>query len=254
MGMLDKKVGLVTGAGSGIGRASAIALAEAGARVVVADLDASGGAQTVASIVAAGGQAVFVEADVTSASAVEAMVAAAIDTYGQLDCAHNNVGGVTQTDRLRTHEFTQATWGRDLDLTLTGLWLCMKYELTHMLSRGSGSIVNTASVLGHVATPGVASYVAAKHAVIGLTKAAALEYAEDGIRVNAVSPGYIPTPSLQAIIDTTPALEAQWAAKHPIGRMGQPEEIAAAVVWLCSDAASFVVGHTLVVDGGYTTQ
>ncbi len=251
---LEGRVALVTGGGSGIGKASAIAFAEAGASVVVADIAAPGADETAHTITRAGGQATVVKADVTVARDVEAMVSHAVRLYGRLDCAHNNAGGVTDPARRLTHEYEEAIWRRDIDLNLHSVWLCMKHEIPQMLHQGQGCIVNTASIMGLVATTGATSYAAGKHAVVGLTRASALEYAQLGLRINAVCPGYVPTPSVREIIDTDPSLEERFTSKHPVGRMGTPEEIAAVVVWLCSDAASFVTGHAMPVDGGYTAQ
>lgn len=252
-GMLTDQIVLVTGGGSGIGRASAIACARVGAKVVVADVDSQGGEQTVRTIKDAGGEGVFVKADVSRATEVEALINRVIELYDRLDCAHNNVGGAKDT-RIYTHEYSEEDWGWVVDINLKSAWLCMKYEIPHMLEQGGGVIVNTSSVLGLGGVRGSSAYVAGKHGVIGLTRAAALEYAQQGIRINAVCPGYIPTPAVKRIMDTDPGLEAQFIASEPIGRMGRPEEIAEAVVWLCSDAASFVTGHAMAVDGGYLAQ
>jgi NAD(P)-dependent dehydrogenase (short-subunit alcohol dehydrogenase family) len=201
-----------------------------------------------------GGEAIFVRADVTQATAVEALISKAVETYGRLDCAHNNAG-IGSRPRTPLHECTEETWDRVLSVHLTGVWLCMKYEIIQMLPQGSGAIVNTASIMGLVGSwSGTAAYNASKHGVVGLTKTAALEYASAGIRVNAVCPAYIRTPLIEDALTTNPALEAQIVARHPLGRMGRPDEIAEAVVWLCSDAASCVTGHTMTVDGGYVAQ
>ena len=253
-GQLDGKVALVTGGASGIGRATALACAREGARLVIADLHEDGGQQTVHLITEKGGDAIFVQADVSSVAAVEAMIRTAVDTYGRLDCAHNNAG-IGSRPRAPLHECPEDTWDRVLSINLKGVWLCMKYEIIQMLTQSSGAIVNTASIMGLVGSwSGTAAYNASKHGVVGLTKTAALEYATAGIRVNAVCPGYIRTPLIEDALTSNPALEAQIVARHPVGRMGRPEEIAAAVVWLCSDAASFVTGHTMTVDGGYVAQ
>jgi NAD(P)-dependent dehydrogenase (short-subunit alcohol dehydrogenase family) len=251
---LDGKVALVTGGASGIGRATALIFAREGAKLVVADRNEDGGHQTVHMITENGGKAIFVQVDVSNATAVEAMLSTAVETYGRLDCAHNNAG-IGSRPRAPLHECTEETWDRVLAINLKGVWLCMKYEIIQMLTQGSGTIVNTASIMGLVGSwSGTAAYNASKHGVVGLTKTAALEYATSGIRVNAVCPGYIHTPLIEEALTSNPALEAQIVARHPVGRMGQPEEIAEAVVWLCSDAASFVTGHTMTVDGGYVAQ
>ena len=212
------------------------------------------GQQTVHRITEQGGDATFVHVDVTNASEVEAMMATTVETYGRLDCAHNNAG-IGARPRVLLHERSEESWDRVLGINLKGVWLCMKYEILQMRTQGSGTIVNTASIMGLVGSwSGTAAYNASKHGVVGLTKTAALEYATAGIRVNAVCPGYIHTPLIEEALTSNPALEAQIVARHPVGRMGKPEEIAEAVVWLCSDAASFVTGHTMTVDGGYVAQ
>ncbi len=251
---VDGKVALVTGGDSGIGRATALTFAREGAKLVIADMNAEGGQQTVHMITENGGEATFVQVDVSKAIELEAMISKAVETYGRLDCAHNNAG-IGSRPRAPLHKCTEETWDRVLAINLKGVWLCMKYEIIQMLKQGSGTIVNTASIMGLVGSwSGTAAYNASKHGVVGLTKTAALEYATAGIRVNAICPGYIQTPLIEEALTSNPALEAQIVARHPVGRMGKPEEIAEAVVWLCSDAASFVTGHTMTVDGGYVAQ
>jgi NAD(P)-dependent dehydrogenase (short-subunit alcohol dehydrogenase family) len=253
-GILNGKVAFVTGGASGIGRATALTFAREGAKLVVVDMNEEGGQQTVHMITENGGEATFVEVDVTSASAVEAMISKTVETYGRLDCAHNNAG-IAGRIRAPLHECSEDAWDQVLAINLKGVWLCMKYEIPQMLHQGSGAIVNTASIMGLVGSwSGTSAYNASKHGVVGLTKTAALEYATLGIRVNAVCPGYIWTPLIENALLSRPAMEAQIVSRHPVGRMGRPEEIAAAVVWLCSDAASFVTGHTMTVDGGYVAQ
>lgn len=246
--LMQDKVALVTGASSGIGRATALVFAREGAKVVVADLNVVGGQETVQLVKTAGGEAVFVETDVSQAASVEAMVQTALDTYGRLDCAHNNAGveGVLS----RTAEQTEQDWEPVIRINLKGVWLCMKYELPHMVQQGSGAIVNTASGAGLIGVKRMAAYVASKHGVIGLTKTAALEYAKSGVRVNAVCPGVIQTAMVERVSGRRPDVLEKMIAAEPIGRSGQPEEIAESVVWLCSDAASFVTGHAMAVDGG----
>ncbi|GIX49235.1 MAG: short chain dehydrogenase [Candidatus Tectimicrobiota bacterium] len=252
-GCLAGKVVLVTGAASGIGRATALACAREGARVVVADTAAAGGEETVARIRQAGGEARFVRADVTRAAEVEALVAEAVAAYGRLDCAHNNAG--IEGPLAPTAEYPEEAWDRVLAVNLKGVWLCMKYEIAQMLRQGGGAIVNTASLAGLVGARRLAAYVASKHGVVGLTRAAALEYAKAGIRVNAVCPGIIRTAMVQRMfLERNPQAEERLAASEPMGRLGTPEEVAEAVVWLCSDAASFVTGHALSVDGGLAAQ
>jgi NAD(P)-dependent dehydrogenase (short-subunit alcohol dehydrogenase family) len=253
-GRLEGTVALVTGGASGIGRATALTFAREGAKLIIADMNEDGGQQTVHLITEKGGEAIFVRTDVSKAVEVQALISTAVETYGRLDCAHNNAG-ISSRPRAPLHECTEETWDRVLAVNLKGVWLCMKYELIQMLKQSSGTIVNTASIMGLVGSwSGTAAYNASKHGVVGLTKTAALEYATSGIRVNAVCPGYIHTPLIEEALTSNPALEAQIITRHPVGRMGRPEEIADAVVWLCSDAASFVTGHTLTVDGGYVAQ
>jgi NAD(P)-dependent dehydrogenase (short-subunit alcohol dehydrogenase family) len=256
-GLLAGKVMLVTGGASGIGRATALACAREGARLIIADLQAEGGHHTVHLITATGGEASFVQIDVTHATAVDALISEAVARYGRLDCAHNNAGisglGIAGDHRALTAEYPDARWHQVIAINLTGVWLCMQYELQQMLTQGGGAIVNTASAAGLVGLVGHAAYVASKHGVVGLTKAAALEYAQHGIRVNCVCPGYIETP-MTAPGRQDPDRRARMLASEPVGRMGHPEEVAEAVVWICSDAASFVTGHTMAVDGGYVAQ
>ena len=251
-GQLDSKVALVTGGSSGIGRATALTFAREGAKVVVADMQPDGGHQTVHMIQESGGEATFVPVDVTRAADVEAMIAKAVQTYGRLDCAYNNAG-VGSRARAPLADYPEEDWHRIIAINLTGVWLCMKYEIPQMLQQGGGAIVNTASIAGLVGLSETSAYVASKHGVVGITRTAALEYARQGIRVNCVCPGYIRTPmTAQSMSD--PDRLAQMIAREPIGRVGNPEEVAAAVMWLCSDAASFVTGHTMTVDGGYMAQ
>jgi NAD(P)-dependent dehydrogenase (short-subunit alcohol dehydrogenase family) len=200
-----------------------------------------------------GGEATFVQVDVTSTSAVEAMIGKTVETYGRLDCAHNNAG-IGSRPRVLLHELPEESWDQVSDINLKGVWLCMKYEVVQMLKQGGGTIVNTASIMGLVGSWNRSgAYNASKHGVVGLTKTAASEYAKQGIRVNCVCPGYIQTP-MTAPGMNDPERMARIIASEPIGRVGTPEEVAEAVVWLCSDAASFVTGHTMTVDGGYVAQ
>jgi NAD(P)-dependent dehydrogenase (short-subunit alcohol dehydrogenase family) len=250
---LTDKVALVTGGASGLGRATALLFAREGARVAVADIDAAGTQETVRQIEEAGGTAMAVTADVTQATAVEAMVSQAVLTFGGLDCAFNNAG-IEGSVGTTTADYIEDEWDRVINVDLKGVWLCMKYEITHMLKQGSGAIVNTSSVAGLVGLRGSSPYVAAKHGVVGMTKTAALEYAQQGIRVNAVCPGVFRTPLVERIIDRTPQRQQEYMNAQPIGRLGEPEELAEAVVWLCSDAASFVTGHAFPVDGGFVAK
>ena len=256
-GILNGKVALVTGGASGIGRATALTFAREGAKLIVADMNEDGGQQTVHMITEQGGEAIFVQTDVTQATAVEALISKAVATYGRLDCAHNNAGisgaGIGGEHRALTAEYPDERWHQVIAINLTGVWLCMKYEIAQMLTHGGGTIVNTASAAGLVGLPYASAYVASKHGVVGLTKTAALEYAQQSIRVNCVCPGYIQTPmTARGLSD--PEQKAQIVAREPIGRVGTPEEVAEAVVWLCSDTASFVTGHAMSVDGGYVAQ
>jgi NAD(P)-dependent dehydrogenase (short-subunit alcohol dehydrogenase family) len=247
MGALDGKAALVTGAGSGLGRASVIAMARAGATVTVADLNEEGGKETVALVLEEGADVDFVRADVTQPDDVAAMVDKAVARWGRLDCAVNNAG--TTGASAPTADYTLDDWTRTLELNLTSVFLCLKREIPAMLERG-GAIVNMASGAGLVGFPGLPAYVASKHGVVGLTRAAAMEYAGQGVRINAICPGSTRTPMLEAFMGGDEQVERMLTRPIPVGRLGRPEEIAEAVVWLCSDAASFVVGHALAVDGG----
>ena len=244
----DGKVALVTGGNSGIGRAAAKAFAREGARVVIAARRVPEGEDTVRMIKEDRGQALFVQTDVSQADAVDAMIQKTLSAYGRLDFAFNNAGiGVSAP----LADLTEEDFDRVIGINLKGVWLCMKAEIRQMLIQGGGAIVNTSSGYGLVASSlGVSAYSASKHGVIGLTKAAALEYAKAGIRVNAVVPGWTSTAIVEDILQNVPQLEARILDHEPTGRMGRPEEVAEAVLWLCSDAASFVIGHSLCVDGG----
>ena len=251
-GRLQGKVALVTGGGSGIGRASALAFAREGAKVVISDIAVAGGEETVRMVKAVGGEATFVKADVSKAAEVETLMKKVLETYGRLDCAFNNAG--IEGGLQQTTECIEQNWDRTLAVNLKGVWLCMKYEIPAMLKQGSGAIVNTSSVAGLVGFQGLPAYVASKHGVAGLTKTAALEYAKSGIRVNAVCPGVINTPMVERLFSGQPHWGEAVQAMEPVARMGKPEEIAEAVVWLCSDAASFVTGLAMAVDGGMVAQ
>ena len=244
----DGKVALVTGGNSGIGRAAAIAFAREGARVVIAARRIPEGEETVQIIKDAGGHALFAQTDVSQGDVVEAVLQRTLAAYGRLDYAFNNAGIAMLAPFL---EVTEADFDRVIGINLKGVWLCMKAEMRQMLTQGGGAIVNMSSGYGLVSSSlGVSAYTASKHGIIGLTKAAALEYAKAGIRVNAVVPGWIRTPMVDEALENAPQLEARILDHKPGGRMGRPEEVAEAVVWLCSDAASFVTGHSMIIDGG----
>ena len=245
----ESKVALVTGGNSGIGQAIAIAFAKEGAKVVVAARRASEGNETVAMIEGLGGQAHFVQTDVSNAGEVKAMVAACVAAYGGLDYAINNAG-IEGTPLIQTADYEEEVWDRVIDINLKGVWLCMKYEIPEMLKRGQGAIVNMSSVAGLIGGRIGVAYYASKHGVIGATKAAALEYATSGLRINAVCPAVIETPMVTRALTGNDELAEQFRSAHPVGRFGQPEEVASATLWLCSEGASFVTGHALPVDGG----
>jgi len=244
------KVALVTGGNRGIGRATALLFAQSGAKVVIGDIDPAG-SETVETIKRGGGEAVFVRTDVRDEGEVRNLIATAVKTYGGLHCAFNNAGVLPPTVTLA--EMEESTFDETLAVDLKGVFLCMKHEIAHMLQTGGGAIVNNASIAGLIAEPGISAYVAAKHAVIGLSKAAAVEYAGKGIRINALAPGLVNTAMTKAWFDD-PNMSAHFITNTPIGRVSQPAEIAGMVLFLCSDLASFTVGQTFVIDGGYTTH
>ncbi|MUH01498.1 SDR family oxidoreductase [Scytonema sp. UIC 10036] len=247
--MLKDKVALVTGGTAGIGRATAIAYAQQQAKVVVVGRRMDEGEETVRSIKEAGGEAIFVQADVTKEDDVEAMVDKAVGVFGRLNIAFNNAG--TGGENPSLIEQAEAEYDRTMNVNVKGVWLSMRYEIAQMLKQGSGSIVNMASAVGVVALPNLPLYTASKHAVVGLTKAAALQYAKAGIRINVVAPGAIKTDMFEAVTDEA---KAYLTGLHPIGRIGTPLEVANAVLFLSSDLASFVTGETLMVDGGFVAQ
>ncbi|MEN5089529.1 SDR family oxidoreductase [Pseudomonas protegens] len=244
------QVALVTGAANGIGRATAQAFAAEGLKVVVADLDVLGGEETVALIQAAGGEALFVSCNVTQEADVQNLMARTVEAYGRLDYAFNNAG--IEIEKGRLAEGSLDEFDAIMGVNVKGVWLCMKYQLPLLLAQGGGAIVNTASVAGLGAAPKMSIYAASKHAVIGLTKSAAIEYAKKKIRVNAVCPAVIDTDMFRRAYESDPKKAEFAAAMHPVGRIGKVEEIASAVLYLCSDGAAFTTGHALTVDGGAT--
>ena len=249
--MFDGEVALVTGASSGIGRATALAFAAQGAKVVAASRRPQETAETVRLILDAGGEAMSVQVDVSKSEQVQSMVAQIIDRYGRLDIAFNNAG-VEGDSHVPVAKYSEATWDDVMDINLKGVFLCMKYQLPHIVA-AKGAIVNMASVAGLIGGRLGAAYYASKHGVVGLTKAAAMEYATQGVRINAVAPAVIKTALADRVglSSGDPATMAAVLSKHPMGRIGEPEEVAQAVLWLCSKAASFTTGHTLPIDGGF---
>lgn len=247
-----ERVALVTGASFGIGRATALALAAEGARVVLSDVRAEGGAEVMRAIRDRGGDALFVEADVSRAADVARMVGSAARTYGRLDCAFNNAGIAGELAAVA--DITEDDWDVAMNINLKAVWRCMAHEIRIMLAEGGGSIVNTASAAGLVALPGAAAYVVAKHGVVGLTKNAAIEYIKKNIRVNAVCPSFVGTPLTASVNAKYPDFVAHAFQLQPIGRVGTPEEIAETVCFLLSDASSFTTGAMISADGGYVAQ
>ena len=247
----EGKVALVTGGGSGIGRATALAFARDGAQVVIGNRSVERGEETVSMISAAGGTASFRRTDVMVAAEVEALVDHAVTTYGRLDVAFNNAGIEGEVHPTLVDQ-TEANFDAVMGVNVKGVWLSMKYEIPRMLDQGGGAIVNCSSVAGVIGFPGIGIYVASKHAVVGLTKTAALEYSARGIRINAVNPAVIDTEMADRITDGMNMKKDDVIRFHPIGRLGRVEEVAEAVLWLCSDKASFVTGHSMIVDGGFT--
>lgn len=252
MGEFDGKIVLITGAGSGLGRAAALVFAREGASVACSDIDAESGNETVRMIEEIGGSASFQSADVSVAAEVEALVTGVASTYGRLDIAYNNagIGGLGKP----TDQHTLGEFERTMDVNTKGVFLGMKYQIPQMMEQGGGVIVNTASMMGLVGAAGISAYVASKHAVVGLTRSAALEYASKGIRINCICPGIIRTRINEIYWEQFPEAEEEWLEMEPIGRYGEPEEVAEVVAWLASDDASFVHGHAMTVDGGATAQ
>lgn len=246
-GLLEGKTAIVTGGSRGIGRATALKIADEGGEVAVADVVTDEGKETVEMIEDNGGKGVFIETDVSDSEDVQGMVRKTVDEFGKLDCAFNNAGIIGDMDPIA--EYDEEAFERVLNVNLKGVWLCMKSEISEMLDQESGAIVNTSSIWGLVGDVNFSAYIASKHGVTGITKAAALEYADEGIRVNSVHPGVIRTAMVEGLPDET---SEALISKEPIGRAGEPGEIASAVLWLLSDEASFVTGESHVVDGGYT--
>jgi len=252
MGDFDGKVALVTGGGSGIGRATALGFAGEGAKVVIGNRSEDLGEKTAQDIRDAGGEARFQRTDVTSESDVEALVKCAVSTFGGLDVAFNNAG--VEGKIASVVDQTEDDYQQVMDVNVKGVWLSMKYEIPEMLGNGGGAIVNCSSAAGVIGFPGLGVYVASKHAVVGLTKSASLEYSSQGVRINSVNPAVIETGMSDRLIEGTQSSEEFMASLHPIGRIGQVEEVAQAVLWLCAERASFVTGHSLMVDGGFVAQ
>ena len=248
----NRKVALVTGGSTGIGRASALAFSRQGAKVAIADVAIDTGEETVRMIRKAGGEAHFIPCDVSKGKEVKAMIDKTIEVYGRLDWALNNAG--VEGAQLPIGDYPEEICIQVFSIDLMGVWWCMKYEIPQMLKQGGGAIVNMASAAGLVGVPGDSPYTAAKHGVIGMTKSVALEYGKSNIRVNAICPGAIQTQTLERVLAKNPEGGKKLVESTPLGRIGLPGEIASAVVWLCSDAASFVTGHALAVDGGFTAQ
>lgn len=248
----ENKVALVTGAGSGIGRATAIAFAIEGAKIIVADRNLSTAQETVALIAKTGAAAKAIEVDIANSQSVQAMVNFCIECYGQLNHAVNNAGILGSMEPF-TADYDEEIFHQVMNVNVTGTWLCMKYELPHLM-KTAGNIVNTASIAGLVGIPALSAYVASKHAILGMTKTAALEYAKQGVRVNAICPGATRTPMAGYGSGNDEAAEQSSAAFSPMGRAADPEEMADAILWLCSDQSSYVTGHPLVVDSGMVAQ
>ncbi len=246
------KSAIVTGAASGIGKAAALLFAGRGACVAVVDLDEAGGEKTVQAIRDAGGQAAFIRTDVSRREQVEKMVAETVKTFGRLDYAFNNAG--IEAGLFPLEMYSEETWDRAISINLKGVWLCLKYEVPEMLKNGGGAVVNTASAAGVIALPNHYAYVASKFGVVGITKVAALEFASRNVRVNCVCPAIIDTPMTDRFATFGMGTKEQFAEMHPNKRLGTPEEVARCAVWLCSGEASFVTGHSMLVDGGYTAQ
>jgi len=248
----EEKVVLITGASSGIGRATALSFGTKGATVIVSDVNEKGGQETLGMLQEAGGQGIWIKCDVSQANDVSHLFDTILKSYDRLDYAFNNAG--VEGEEANLAESTEDNWNKVININLKGVWLCMKHEIPIMQKQKQGAIVNCASIAGLVGFQGISTYVASKHGVIGLTKTAALEYAKSNVRINAVCPGVIHTPMVDRLTNNDPKALKDLIQGEPVGRMGKPEEIASAVLWLCSDGASFVTGHALTVDGGWVAQ
>ena len=248
----EGKVALVTGGAAGLGLATALVFAREGASVVIADVKEEAGQAAVQKITDTGGKAIFVKTDVSRAEEVKMLIDKTVETFGRLDCAFNNAG--IEGKSASTADCTEENWDRVININLKGLWLCMKYEIPQMLKQGGGAIVNMSSVAGLVGFEGMPAYCASKGGVIQLTKTAALEYARNGIRVNAVCPGGIETEMIERVATTSPEMKQNLINMHPVGRLGRPEEVADVVLWLCSDESSFVTGYPVAIDGGFVAR
>lgn len=249
---MKDKVALVTGGSSGIGRATAQAFANKGVKVAVADINADGGQETIKLIKDIGGEAAFFKVDVSKEDEVKTLIDKVVDTFGSLNFGFNNAG--IEGEQFPLHETDSSNWDKTIAVNLSGIFYCLKYEIAYMLNNGGGAIVNNSSVVGLVGFSKLSPYVASKHGVTGLTRCAALEYSAQGIRVNSVHPGAIRTPMVARLIEEDPEFGRAINSIHPIGRLGESHEVANTVVWLCSDEASFVTGHTMTVDGGIVAQ
>ena len=245
------KVALITGASSGIGRSTALAFAEAGANTILCDVNAYEG-KKLSRLLSERSESIFIQCDVSNVSEIKYAITEGISKFGQLDFAFNNAG--IEGEQATTAECEESNWDKTININLKGVWLGMKYQIKQMLKQGYGSIVNCSSIAGIVGFSGIPAYTASKHGVIGLTQSAALEYAKNNIRVNSVCPGVIQTPMIDRFTHGEKQIQNQLIAGEPVGRVGKPQEIAAAVLWLCSDQSSFVTGHALVVDGGWVAQ